>query len=96
MSDERKPMDSGDLTTHQADQMHKSMFPLVNYLSRTVKRMERTGFPPNDPLFTSARRAYDEVRSLTVELHYLSCKSGVSRPAKENRERTHGRFRGEP
>ena len=70
-------MDSNDLTTDQAEKMHKAIFPLVNYLGRMVKRMERAGFPPNDSLFNSARRAYDDVRSLTVELHYLSCKSGL-------------------
>lgn len=46
-------MDSDELTTEQAG------------LSRVVKRMERTGFPPNDPLFKSARRAYDGVSSFS-------------------------------
>ena len=50
-------MDSDKLTTERAGQMHKSLFGLANYLSRVVKRMERTGLPPNDPLFKSARRA---------------------------------------
>lgn len=36
---------SDDLTTEQAGQMHTSLFWLANYLSRVVKRMERTGFP---------------------------------------------------
>jgi hypothetical protein len=92
-------MDSSDLTTEQATQMHGSLFKLANYLSRVVRRMERTGFPPNDPLFKSASRAYDAVCSLCVDLHYLSCKTGVGRvPAesRKNEERTHGRFRGEP
>jgi hypothetical protein len=94
-----RPMDSSNLTMEQAAQMHKSLFRLANYLSRMVKRMERTGFPPNDPLFKSASRAYDAVCSVCMDLHYLSCKSGVGRPPNENRtneERTHGRFRGEP
>ena len=92
-------MDSTDLTAEQATKMHTSLFRLANYLSRMVKRMERVGFPPDDPLMKSARRAYDSVCSLCVDLHYLACKSGVGRTTAEKRkdeERTHGRFRGEP
>ena len=73
--------------------MHESLFRLVNYLSRVVKRMERTGFPPNDPIFTSARRAYDAVSTFCMDLHYLSCKSGVGKSA---RKRKHGRPHTEP
>src|ERR1700722_2797625 len=36
--------------------MHESLFRLVNHLSRVVRRMERTGFPPNDTLFKSGTR----------------------------------------
>jgi hypothetical protein len=93
-------MDSEELTTEQAAKMHKSLFRLANYLSRVVKRMERRGFPPDDPLFKSARRAYDAVCSFCMDLHYLSCKTGVGRPAREkpkhDEERIHGRKRGEP
>jgi hypothetical protein len=86
-------MDSGDLTTEQAAQMHKSLFRLANYLSRVVKRMERRGFPPDDPIFQSARRAYDAVCSFSMDLHYLSCKSGVGNPP---RKRKHGRPETDP
>jgi hypothetical protein len=79
-------MDSSNLTTEQADQMHKSLFRLANYLSRVVRRMERTGFPPHDPLFKSASRAYDAVCSLCMDLHYMSCKSGVGRPPAQDRK----------
>jgi hypothetical protein len=91
-------MDSDKLTTEQAEQMHKSLFRLANYLCRVVKRMERTRFPPDDPLFKSARRAYDAVCSFCVDLHYLSCKSGVGRAPKQtpnNDERVHGPERGD-
>lgn len=46
---------------------------------RAVQRMERTGFPPSDPLYQSARRAYQKVCSLRVDLHYRGCESGVGR-----------------
>jgi hypothetical protein len=92
-------MDSDKLSTEQAGQMRKSLFRLTNYLSRVVKRMERTGFPPNDPLFKSARRAYDAVCTFCMDLHYLSCKSGVGKSARDQQkgsERVHGRKRRGP
>ena len=90
-------MDSDKLTTKQADQMRRSLYRLANYLSRIVTRMERTRFPPDDPLYKSARRAYDAVGSLYMDLHYLSCESGVSRPprtttGKEERKPDEGKY----
>lgn len=70
-------MDSSNLTCDQCRQMHASLLPLANYLSRIVKRMERRGFSPNDSLFVSTKRAYDDVCSLMMELHYMGCESGV-------------------
>jgi hypothetical protein len=92
-------MDSDKLTTEQAGQMRQSLFRLTNYLSRVVTRMERTGFPPDDPLFKSARRAYDAVCSFCMDLHYHSCKSGAGKSALQepkNDERVHGRKRRDP
>jgi hypothetical protein len=83
----RSDMDSDELTTEQTGQMRKSLFRLANYLSRMVKRMERTGFPPNDPLFKSARRTYDAVTSFCMDPHYHSCKSGVGKPQKRKHDR---------
>jgi hypothetical protein len=76
-------MDSGDLTTEQARAMHRSLFRLANYLSRVVRRMEQAGFPPDDHLFQTTKRAYDAICTLCMELHYLSCKSGVGRAPKD-------------
>jgi hypothetical protein len=75
-------MDSDDLTAEQATKMHESLFRLANYLRRVVARMEKRGFPPDDRLYQHAKRAYDAVCSLGVELHYLSCKSGVGKRPK--------------
>ena len=76
-------MDSNDLTTEQAGTMRESLFGLANYLHRVVTRMEKRGFPPDDRLYQHAKRAYDAVCSLGMELHYLSCKRGVGKPRKE-------------
>ncbi len=77
-------MDSDDLTTEQAQRMHESLFRLANYLHRLVVRMEKREFPPNDRLYERSKKAYDAVCSLCVEMHNLSCKSGVGMPRKEN------------
>jgi hypothetical protein len=45
--------------------------------------MELLGFPPGDPLFVLVSRAYDSLQRLSVELHYMSCRSGVGRPSSE-------------
>jgi hypothetical protein len=76
-------MGSNDITTKQARQIYESLYPLANYLVRLVNRMERRGFLPNDPLYMKARDAHNETNSLRVELHYMSCKSGVGRPPRE-------------
>lgn len=76
-------MDSRDLTRQQAEQIHHSMFPLANWLFRLNKRMERGGFPPDDPLSRKARAAYDATCSLMTELHYASCGTGVGREKRD-------------
>ena len=86
-------MNSDDLTHEQAAHIHQSLFRLANYLFRLTKRMERTGFPPNDPLYVPTKLAYDAVCSLYVDFHYRSCRSGVASGMKpETEERKHGRL----
>jgi hypothetical protein len=40
-------------------------------------------FPLDDPIYRAAKRAYDDVCSLCMDLHYLSCQSGVGREPRE-------------
>jgi hypothetical protein len=99
-------MDSSNLSARQAEQIHRSLCGLSNYLYRLTDRMQRTGFPPSDPLFQKARRAYDAMNALSIELYEMSCKSeaGQPPPAADNlnpkrpkpKERVHGRLRSDP
>jgi hypothetical protein len=99
-------MDSSNLTAEQAEQIHRSLCKLSHYLYRLTDRMQRTGFPPSDPLFQKARRAYDAINALSVELYEMSCKSGASQPQApadnsnpkrpKPKERVHGRLRSDP
>jgi hypothetical protein len=76
-------MDSRDISRAQAEQMRDRLRTYANYLHRVRRRMDRRGFPLSDELLLATDRAYDEARGLVMTLHYLSCKSGVGRPAKE-------------
>src|SRR5262249_61183912 len=73
------PVNSKQLRPWQAKKMHDALAPALGYLSRLKRRMELTGFPPDDPLFIVVRDAQSKMHSLLVELHYMSCEGGVGR-----------------
>ena len=79
-------MDSLKLRPWQARKIAATLQPTVGYLSRLQRRMELTGFPPDDPLYVATVRARRAAQSLLVDLHYLSCESGVGRKAPESRQ----------
>jgi len=78
-------MDRTQPTAAQAKILHAAVHRTLGYLFRLRARMEKAGFPPGDKLFGLTDSAYDALHSLSVELHYLSCPSGVGRPSGGNR-----------
>jgi hypothetical protein len=76
-------MNTDDLTTDQAKQLQARIGPMLGYLYRLRSRMDKRGFPRDDELRQLVERAYESVHRLSVELHYLSCKSGVGRPPRK-------------
>jgi hypothetical protein len=72
-------MRSDDLTLAQAEALKLQIRPILVYLRRLTHRMERRRFPFRDPLLRTALAAYHALHALHVEVHYLSCKSGVWR-----------------
>jgi hypothetical protein len=64
----------------QAEQLNKTIRRQLNYLRRLQGRMVEVGFSRDDKLLQLVRRAYEDVFSRSVDLHYLSCASGVGRP----------------
>lgn len=78
-------MQQGDLKDWQAKRLHEALGPTVGYLSRLQARMEKRGFPPNDPLFQLVGKARDAMQHLCMELHYLSCRNGVGRSSRQER-----------
>jgi hypothetical protein len=76
-------MDSSKLSKTQTRQLRDALFPHCNYLFRLRRRMEQLGFTVHDPLFAAVTRAYNAMHELNVEIHYLSCESGVGRSSSE-------------
>jgi hypothetical protein len=72
-------MDSSKLQPWQARKMFAALQRATGYLSRLKRRMEVTGFPPDDPLYLVTLQAQRAMQDLLMELHYRSCKSGVGR-----------------
>jgi hypothetical protein len=52
--------------------------------------MIKRKFLESDPLLQRVRSAHGAVHALSVELHYLSCDSGVGRPERKRKPSTHG------
>ncbi len=46
---------------------------MLAFLGRLRKRMDATGFPPDDRLLKTVNKAYDTMHELRVLLHYLAC-----------------------
>jgi hypothetical protein len=76
-------MERDDITAEQARQLHERLYGSLNFLTRLKERMERRGFIPDDPLFLLVADAQDAVFHLRMNLHYLSCRSGVGLPPRE-------------
>ena len=75
-------MNSRDLTPEQAEALLNRLGPVLGYLNRVRSRMEQRHFPSDDRLYRMIVEARDKMHSLTVELHYMSCKGGVGRPGR--------------
>ena len=54
---------------------------LIGYLSRLKARMLKVGFTQDDLLYQRVSQSYYAIQALSMQLHYLSCKSGVFRPS---------------
>jgi hypothetical protein len=92
-------MDGESLKRWQLERIQKSLQPSMNYLHRLRRRMDNTGFVPNDRLYRHVDEAYDKMYArlyrhvdeaydkmyaLLVELHYLIVGHGVGRSPRES------------
>lgn len=70
----------------QAKKIHDSVAPSLRYLHKLQTRMEKVGFLPTDPLFQLVKKAHDAMQGLSVETHYMACKTGVGREPRRGRQ----------
>jgi hypothetical protein len=75
-------VDSSKLQPWQARKIRAALQRATGYLSRLKRRMEITGFPPDDELYLLTVEAHRSMQDLLMELHYMSCESGVGRAPK--------------
>ena len=47
--------------------------PMLGYLNRLHRRMEKVGFLAGDPALKFVAKARDAMHELTIDLHYQSC-----------------------
>jgi hypothetical protein len=72
-------MDSRDLSKEQAELLLARIWPMLNYLNRLKQRMERRRFPTGDKLYSRVVAAHNDLHSLAVILHYMTC-DGTGEP----------------
>lgn len=68
-----------DVTPEQAAQLMATIGRQLRYLNRLCRRMDRLGFPRQDPLWQAAWTARDAMQDLHMAAHYAGCTSGVGR-----------------
>jgi hypothetical protein len=76
-------MNGESLKRWQLERIQKALQPNLNYLHRLRKRMDDTGFVPDDRLYRHVSEAYDKTYALLVELHYLIVGHGMGRPVRK-------------
>jgi hypothetical protein len=77
-------MRSVDLTPAEAARLTEKNRPMLGYMSRLEARMVNRRFHHDDPLLRAVVKVYDAMHALNVEVHYLSCESGVGRLRKDS------------
>ena len=64
-------VDSHSLTPEQARKLRERLAPMLDYLNKLATRIQRRGFPDDDPLRTRAKAARDAMLSLLTEVRLL-------------------------
>lgn len=60
-----------------AEAVRKRLCESLRYVGELRDRIQHRGALPNEPLLMELRSAYDALHAACVDLHYLSCTSGV-------------------
>jgi hypothetical protein len=66
-------MDAGDLTREQLEQLKERVGSTQRYFGALQERIQQQRFPYDDALRQAVNAVFDDLHSLWVKLHYLSC-----------------------
>jgi hypothetical protein len=72
------------LTTKQAEAFADRISPMLGFVGRCRRRLEKLGFAEKSAVFRAVDKAYCAKQSLHVELRYSSCESEVGRSKDED------------
>jgi hypothetical protein len=68
-----------DLKPAQLERLAAIIGRQLRFYNRLIERMERIGFPGNDPLYMEEIMTRNGVHRFSVTLHYASCDGGLKR-----------------
>jgi hypothetical protein len=84
-------MRSDQLTRKQYEVLKEQIRQQLRYLNRLQSRMSKRGFLHGEPLLQRVIEARAAMHNLHIELHYLSCDSGVGHlpPQRDDQAENH-------
>jgi hypothetical protein len=79
-------VNSNDLNHRQLERLAAIVGRQLRFYNRLIERMERIGFPGNDPLYVEAIQTRNGIYRFSVKLHYASCDGGLKRAGRQNEQ----------
>jgi hypothetical protein len=76
-------MDSKSLTQRQAGDLRGRIGVMLRYAGKLLRRMQRRGWPADDPLYADVARAEKALHELHVRLIYFAAPPGDGPPLGE-------------
>ncbi len=81
-------MRSSDLTREQSEKLAAQIGPMLNYVNRLIKRMDKLGWEPHDPLYYLSLRAQGDLQGLLNTAQRASVKHEMyAHPDTKDRDR---------
>jgi hypothetical protein len=76
-------MKPSDLPPEKIAKLREQIGRQLRYHNRLCARMQRLGWPLDDPIVREGMRARDALQDLYTATHYAGVQSGVGRPAND-------------
>ena len=72
-------MNCDDVTHDQARRVHEALDGPLLYLQRLEQRLTDRAFDPAERFYQLVVEAHNAIHRLSIETHFMSCKTGVGR-----------------